>query len=206
MKSAFLTLLMLAAPAFAAEHEDLVAQRATIESRFAAESKECSTRFAVNACMDEARARRSAALKPVVKREQQLEAEDRRARAEAQAKRVQQRQQESAAAEAERLVAPIKASEPRPLRPEPKPHSVGDPQQRIQAEQSREIAAERQAENNRTQQAKRQQQLLVRRKDAARNAEKAKGAASLPVPSAAEIARLKQPASAPAKAASAASR
>jgi len=207
MKSAALLTLLIAAPAFAGEREDLVAQRAAIESRFSAESQDCARRFAVNACMDDARARRSAALKPVVQREQQLEAQDRRARAEEQARRVQQRQQEAAAAEAERLVVPIKASEPRPLKPETKPHTVGDPAERIMGQQSREIAAERQAENNRVQQAKRQQQLLLRRKDAQRNAEKAKGAASLPVPSAAEIARLKAPAaSAPAKAASAASR
>jgi len=208
MKPRFLLVALLAlltSSAFAGEREDLAQARAAIESRFAAESQECATRFAVNSCMDEARARRSAALKPVVRREQQLEAEDRRARAEAQAKRVQQRQQESATAEAERLVAPIKASEPSPVRPEPKPHAVGDPEQRIQAQQSREIAAERDAAHNRVRQGKRQQQLLVRREDAARKAEKAKGAASLPVPSAVEIAKLKAPAS-PVSAASAAGR
>jgi hypothetical protein len=187
-------LALIAAPAFAAtEREQLAQSRTAIEARFAEQSKECSHRFAVNSCMDAARAERSTALKPIVHREQQLEAQERRARAEEQVRRVHERQQEAAKAEAERLVAPIKASEPKALKPEPKPRPVTDPVKRAEAQQSREEAAERGAEKNRAAQLKRQQQLELRRKDAQKNAEKvkAKGAESLPVPSPAEIAKLK---------------
>ena len=189
-----LSLLLMLPSAQAAEppRKQLAAERAAIEARFAAESRECATRFVVNACMDEARERRSAALKPVVAREQALAAEERRERARAQAERVQQRQQEAATAEARALSVPLRASEPKPVKVIAKPRAVPDAAARAAKSQAREEVAEAEAERNRKKLAAREAKARERQLEAQRNAGKLKpkGAAKLPTPSAAEIAAL----------------
>jgi colicin import membrane protein len=76
--------LLLAAPAVQAQDADrlqLAAERAALQSRFEAQVKECQTRFAVTACVDDVRLRRREALAPVRARELQLDDAERSARA-----------------------------------------------------------------------------------------------------------------------------
>ena len=60
---------------------EVAAARAAIEARFTRETAECQQRFVVSSCVEEARQRRHDALAPLVKREHELSAEERRARA-----------------------------------------------------------------------------------------------------------------------------
>jgi len=185
-----LALALIVSPAMASQEAE---QRAAIEARFAADSRECAKRFVVNACVDEAKERRRVALNPVVAREQALAAQARRERALEQAKRVQQRQQQAGASEAQALSAPFKASEPRPVKPAAaKPRTVPDPVQRAADQRARMEAVEAQADHNRNRLAARQALLRQRQLDAKRNAQKLKpkGASQLPTPTAADIAAL----------------
>jgi colicin import membrane protein len=88
-----LVLLLLTSPALAAgERATLQAERDQLNARFAAEERACATRFAVNACQDDVRARRREALAPLRERELQLD----------QAERVQRAAARRAAIEAKR--------------------------------------------------------------------------------------------------------
>lgn len=60
---------------------EVAAQRAAIEQRYAQEQEACGQRFAVASCLDDLRQRRHEALAPLVKREHELAAEERRDRA-----------------------------------------------------------------------------------------------------------------------------
>ena len=184
-----LAFALLPLPALAT---DEAAQRAAIEARFAAESRECAERFIVNSCMDEAKERRREALKPVIAREQELAAQARRDKVLTQARRVQQRQQEAGASEAKALSVPLKASEPRPVKPQVKPRTVPDAAKLAADRQVRIEAAEAEATRNQQKLAARQAQIRLRQQEAARNAKKIKpkGASTLPTPTAAEIAKL----------------
>jgi hypothetical protein len=203
-----LTLNAALAAGTQAERQDLARQRAEIAARFAAESKTCAERFLVNACMDEARARQSAALKPVIAREQQLDLADRRQRAAEQAERVRQRQQEAGSTEAAHRTELFKPAAPAAShpRPEAQPHPAPTPEARQQAIEQKTEAGEREGARNRERLRFREAALRQRQEDAAKSeaqrAGKTKGkkAIALPTPSAAEIEQLK--ASAPAPAAS----
>ena len=187
--SLLLALSLLPLSALASQEAE---QRAAIEARFAADSRECAQHFVVSSCMDEAKERRRTALKPVIAREQELAAQARREKALAQAKRVQQRQQEAGASEAKALSVPLKASEPRPAKAQAKPHVVPDPAKLAAARQDKIDAAELDAARNRQKLAERQAQIRLRQQEAARNAKKIKpkGASTLPTPTAADIAKL----------------
>jgi hypothetical protein len=211
-KLLLLTLCLAASSAFAAdavsERKQLAQQRSEIEARFAAEAKACTDRFVVNACLDDVHARRGEALKPVVAKEQVLDAAERQARADAQHERVRQRQQDAGSNDAAHRTELIKQSiDPQTrVRAEAKPHAVVTPEQRQKTIAAKTEASEQQAGLNRERQANHAVELEQRRKDAAKReaqrVEKTKGkvATPLPKPTEAEIAKLK--ASAPASAAS----
>ena len=211
-KSLILMLCLAALPAFAAdvvsERKQLAQQRSEIDARFAAEAKACTDRFVVNACLDDVHARRAIALKPIVAREQEVDAAERQARSAAQHERVRQRQQDAGTSDAARRTDLIKQSiDPQTrVRAEAKPHAVITPEQRQKTIAAKTEASEDQAEINRQRQANHAAELEQRRKDAAKReaqrVEKTKGkvATPLPKPTEAEIAKLK--ASVPASAAS----
>ncbi|HEY4082617.1 MAG TPA: hypothetical protein VGM81_18175 [Burkholderiaceae bacterium] len=207
-----LTLCLAALPAFAAdvvsERKQLAQQRSEIEARFAAEAKACTDRFVVNACLDDVHARRATALRPIVAREQEVDAAERQARATAQRERVRQRQQDAGSSDAAHRTEVIKQSiDPQTrVRAEAKPHAVITPEQRRKGIAAKTEASEEQAELNRQRQANHAAELDQRRKDAAKREAlrlgktKGKVATPLPKPTEAEIAKLK--ASVPASAAS----
>ena len=192
MKNDMLLLLALSLLPLSALASQEAEQRAAIEARFAADSRECAQHFIVSSCMDEAKERRRTALKPVIAREQEQAAQARREKALAQAKRVQQRQQEAGASEAKALSVPLRASEPRPIKAEIKPRVVADPAKQAAAREAKIETAELDAARNQKKLTERQTQMRLRQQEAARNAKKIKpkGASTLPTPTAADIAKL----------------
>ncbi len=99
---ALLAAAAASAPAPTLSPVEVAAQRATIEQRFERERQACAARFAVTPCLDEVRERRHAALMPLVRQEQALAAEERRARAAAQRQRVSERELAAAQDEGQR--------------------------------------------------------------------------------------------------------
>lgn len=192
-------LLMLAAlPAFAqldqgAEREQLRAQRAEIEARFAQERDGCERRFAVNACVDDAKQRRSAALRPLQRREIELDAAQRKARAAAQQERVAERNREAASEEGRKrtevLLAPPRqpASQaaPRPPRAAPEAHAESYKAQVEKSEQDAKRNRERMAERQRAQ---REHLKALEDRQRRRVAEGKRPAAPLPPPTKASAA------------------
>lgn len=76
--------LLLAVPAVRADEAarlQLGAERRALQSQFETQEKDCQTRFAVTACVDDVRQRRSGALAPLRVRELQLDDAQRSARA-----------------------------------------------------------------------------------------------------------------------------
>lgn len=131
-----------------AERARRVAERQALEQRFDAEERACAERFAVNACVDDVRARRRAALAPLREAELRLAEAERRRRADERRAEVRRKQQ----ALASRPPAPPAATTPR-LReaappPEPPPAPARDRRAagRERAEQAAAEAA-RQAES-----------------------------------------------------------
>jgi hypothetical protein len=90
-----LPLLLIAAASLVqaqpATRAEVAAQRAAIEQRFAREQQACEQRFAVSPCIEDVRRQRQAELAPLVRREHELAAEERRARADSQASRARAR-------------------------------------------------------------------------------------------------------------------
>jgi colicin import membrane protein len=182
------------------ERRRMSQQRADIEARFAQESQACLDRFIVNACLDDARARRVASLKPLQTREDALDAAERRERAQAQRDRVAQKELEFAAEELRRSTAlqarpaasaasSVATTQPDPRTPRASTQTHG---QAVQAELA---LVEREALRRREQAAARQlaqQQQLQERQ--AQSAGKTP-APPLPVPTAAEVARVARSAS-----------
>lgn len=87
-----LTLITAAAASAPATRAELAAQRAAIEQRFDREKAECEQRFIVTPCLEAVRQQRQSALAPLISREHELAAEERRARAAAQVERVRERE------------------------------------------------------------------------------------------------------------------
>jgi len=183
----------------AAERQRLSQQRTDIEARFAQESQACLDRFIVNACLDDARVRRVTALKPLQTREDALDAAERRERAQAQRDRVAQKELESAAEELRRSTAaqarPAASAASTGTTAPPEPRTPrASAQSHGQAVQAELAVAEREALRRREQATARQleQQQLQERQ--AQSAGKPP-AAPLPVPTAAEVARVTRSAS-----------
>lgn len=177
-------------------------ERAVIAQQFTAESAQCERRFFVNACLDEAKSKRSAALRPLELREAALDAQERRARAAAQRERVSQREREFAEAEgrertAQLLAAPAPAA-PVAAKAGPDPAATpAVPSQQPSPQQSQKLKADKaqdEAKRREAQKADYQREQALRQKEAERrqavNDAKQKGKqppAGLPIPSAAEI-------------------
>ncbi|MCV2355167.1 hypothetical protein LNV09_13510 [Paucibacter sp. B2R-40] len=181
-----------------AELRTLDEQRAVIEAQFKADSELCARRFFVNACLDDAKLRRSAGLKPLQDREAVLDANERRARAEAQRERVAAREREFAQAQGRlrtaELLAPAPAHVPPASKaqaaPAPKPSSESQlSTQRAKAAQASEAAQRRQVQKADYLSEQVARQKAAERRQVLRD-EKLKGKkqpTALPIPSAADI-------------------
>ena len=123
-----LILLRAASAGATGEREALAEQRRLIEARHAEALQACEPRFNVNACEQQARLERSAALKPLLAREQALDSALRQARAQAQRERVQAKQQAFASEDGKRMQRSLLADLPKPAAAASKPHRVVDEQ------------------------------------------------------------------------------
>jgi hypothetical protein len=173
-------------------------QRAAIEAQFKAESEICAKRFFVNSCLDDAKLRRSAGLKPLQDREAVLDTNERRARAEAQRVRVAEREREFAAAEGrhrtEQLLAPQVAPAPPAAKAKVAAPDKPSAKNLAAAQQAKEANEREAAQRRQAQKASYLAEQLARQKAAEQRQtlkdEKLKGkkpAKPLPIPSAAEI-------------------
>jgi len=157
-------LLLLAAAAASAPQippatrAEVAAQRAAIEQRFDREQAACQDQFAISSCVEDVRQRRHAALAPLVRREHELAAEERRARATAQTQRVNEREQAAAQDDGqrhERVVAVPPATPaaraPKALTPDEAEHK------RQQAESQAQSAAAQRREQLREREERQQQ-------------------------------------------------
>ncbi|MCV2366764.1 hypothetical protein [Roseateles oligotrophus] len=181
-----------------AELQRLNAERSAIETQFKAESDVCARRFFVNACLDEAKAKRSAGLKSLQEREAAIEANERRARADAQRERVAEREREFAEAEGRRrtaqLLAPAAPVASAPAKAKPMPASKHHPSSPQEAQQAKSVMALEDAQRRQQQKANFQSEQAARQKEAERRQAIAeaklkgkKAPMALPIPSAAEI-------------------
>jgi colicin import membrane protein len=189
-----LALLALSFAAGVAAQDD----RAAIEARFKAANEICAQRFFVNACLDEAKARRNADLKPLQEREALMDANARRARADAQRERVAEREREFAAVEGRHRTAELLAT-PKPAAPaapgdKPKAASAPNALSLDASRQAKQTQAHEAAQRRQVQKADYQSEQLARQKAAEQRQtvrdEKLAGKkppAALPLPSAAEI-------------------
>ncbi|MCX2862642.1 hypothetical protein OOZ63_12425 [Paucibacter sp. PLA-PC-4] len=194
--SLLLSLMLLSAASVGAagEREALAEQRRHIEARHAQALKDCAPRFNVNACEQQARLERAQALKPLLAREQELDSAQRQARAQAQRERVQAKQQAFASQDGKRMQRSLLADLPRPAAAASKPHRVVDDQAHGRAVQAEIARGERAAQRRRQQAADREQEAQARRAAAQKrqqqHAQSSKPAASLPQPTADELAKL----------------
>ena len=174
-----------------ATRAEVAAQRAAIEQRFKQDTAECQQRFTVSSCVDEVRQRRHDALVPLVKREHELAAEERRARAAVQAQRVRERDVAAAQDEGERRQRIV--AEPPPLPPAtPASRAVRtiSPEQAARQRQQAESKAEADAAKRREQLSAREERQRERiAAHEARQKRKTKPAAApLPLPGASSAA------------------
>jgi colicin import membrane protein len=205
IKHLCLLCIALVLPLGAAEAQDrkqLAEQRERIEASHAEALKACAQRFAVNACEDQAKRERAAALKPLREREHVLAAEERQARSQAQRERMQSKQQASAIEDGRRQQRTVlseiaAASAPVAASAAPKLSNVdaqahGRAVQAQIAQGEREAVQRRQRAAMRLQQAEGHRESVQRREDEretkARTSKKT--VTPLPVPSAAEIRAL----------------
>jgi hypothetical protein len=171
-------LLALTGCAAADERGAILAERQALQARFAAQERECASRFVVNACLDDVRQRRREALEPLRERELRLDQAERLKRAEERRAFIAAKQAAAAASRPSGGVTPqLRLRDPAPV-PEPRPTRVAD-----EAERAAEAAARaREAEQRRAEaQAARQR---VQQRQAEREAAGKKGE-PLPVPAAA---------------------
>lgn len=186
-----LSLLLLAAAASAplqpATRAEVAVQRAAIEQRFEREMQDCQDRFAVTPCMDKLRRERQQALVPLVRRDHELDAEERRERAAAQARRARERELSAAQDEGERRERLVAAPAPQPPAL-PASHGVRarDPavvaRNQLQAQQDAQAAAAARRERAQQRQERARQRIVERQ---AREKSRLKApAAPLPLPGA----------------------
>lgn len=184
-------ILLLAATAAGAQPAtpaEVAAQRAAIEQRFTREQAECEQRFAVAACLDDVRQRRHDALVPLVRREHELAAEERRQRAVAQTQRVREREQLATQDESQRRERLIPAA---PSTPPSHSMRARNPEQAAQAQQQAAQKAEAEAAARREQARERElrQQQRVADHEARQARRTRPPAAPLPMPGASAASR-----------------
>lgn len=169
--SRLLPIILLCAFAAAAQpatRAEVAAQREAIEAQFTRDKAECEKRFSVAACLDELRQRRHDALTPLVQREHELSAEERRSRAAAQVQRVRERELAAAQDEGqrrERVVlapAPASALPATPASHAPRGRSADEAaQSRLLAERKAEAEAAKRRLQAREREARLQQQVAA---------------------------------------------
>ncbi|MBW8844569.1 MAG: hypothetical protein JF607_06310 [Burkholderiales bacterium] len=190
-----LLILLAAAAASApsiqpATRAEVATQRAALERRFALEKAECEQRFSVSACLDELRQRRHDALAPLVRRENELAAEERNARAVAQRERVRERELGAAQDEGQRREKALIAATPLPpSAPASRPIRARSPEDVERARRQAEQKAEGDAAKRRAQaQAREQrQQKRIADHEAKEKARTKPAAAPLPLPAASGV-------------------
>ena len=157
---------LTAAGAQPATRAEVAAQRAAIEGQFTRDAAECEKRFSVAACLDELRQRRNDALAPLVRREHELAAEERRERAAAQVQRVRERELAAAQDEGQRRERIVMAPAPS-LPSTPASHSLRGrspddaAQARRQAERKAEVEAAKRREQARERELRQQQRVAA---------------------------------------------
>lgn len=163
MKRISLCVLLLASGACGAQpatRAEVQAQRSAIDRQFVREKAECEQRFAVSACLEEARQRQRAALAPLVAREHELAAEERKARAAAQAQRVKEREQAASQDDGQRRERLVPAAPAVPASHPARPRSPEQAaQQQRQAEQKAQAEAARRREQARERELRQQQRI-----------------------------------------------
>jgi colicin import membrane protein len=189
MKPPVLILLLaaMAASAQPATRSEVAAQRAAVEQRFEREKAECEQRFSVSSCLDDVRQRRRDALAPLVKREHELAAEERRARAAAQAQRVHDREVTASQDEGQRRERAVLAPAPAaPASRAPRTPRALNPEAAEQARRQAVQEAEAEAAKRREQAQERQQRQrqLVAEHEAKEKKRTKPVAAPLPLPGA----------------------
>lgn len=90
----------------------LVAERAALQQRFAAEERACADRFAVTACIDEVRSRQRAALAPLREQELRIDEVERQRRADERRAAVEQKQADVARRPLPPLAPELRLREP----------------------------------------------------------------------------------------------
>lgn len=147
-------------PSQSPNRAEVAAQRAAIEQRFAGETQACEQQFAVASCLEDVRQRRHAALAPLVKREHELAAEERRARAQAQAQRVHERDLNAAQDEGQRrervVAAPLTAAPASPASHAPRALGASEAESRREQAEAQAAAARRREQLRQREQARRQ--------------------------------------------------
>jgi hypothetical protein len=126
------------------QRQQLAEQRRAVEAAHTQRVADCQRRFAVTACLDEARADRRRALEPLRERELALDARERTQRAEQRRREVERKQRELAARPVlqEPVAAPAEnASDPRrEAREPPPPRGSPSPELEVRSRE-REVAA-----------------------------------------------------------------
>lgn len=191
-----LALVATAAAAQPATRAEVAAQRAAIEQRFERETRDCERQFSVSSCLDDVRHRRHDALAPLVRREHELAADERRTRAAAQAQRVRERELAAAQEEGQKqqrtLMAPALAA---PSLQAPRVPRAASPassvQQHLQAEKRAATEAERRREQ--LEQRQREQRQRAAEHEARRRSRGKPAAAPLPLPGASAASSLHPP-------------
>jgi len=198
------------AAAALAERQALGRQRAEFDALYANDQAACRERFAVSDCLDAARLRHSAAVDPLIRRQQALDSAERAAKARTAREQAASREAEAGAEAASRgksSQSATHAGAPPPL--VARPRSLPSEEERRQALAERDAKATAQANAQRARQAARRADLAQRQKLAAEQSrERAaklsdggrKPAAPLPEPSASAIEQFRaqsQGASAP---------
>ncbi len=155
-----LALVPLLCAAAGDERAAIVAERSQLAERYAAEERTCADRFAVNACVDDVRARRRAALQPLRERELRLDQAERQQRAEERRAAIAAKRQAAAARPAAAASAQLRVREPAPQRPAAAPRPA---RSRDEAARAAEAAARARESEQRREEAQAAQQRVQQR-------------------------------------------
>ncbi len=165
----------------------IAAQIGQAEADFADESLACASRFDVNTCLAEARARHKARIKPLKAREQALDDELRQSRAQAQRERAAARKNELASGETPRSAAKTSVvTQATPQLPRSSEQILRD-QQAKAAWDAQQALRNKEQLNSRQLQLE-EQQRAARQRNQQQLKEGKSPVAPLPLPGAAEIA------------------
>ena len=165
----------------------IAAQIGQAEADFADESHACASRFDVNTCLAEARARHKARIKPLQAREQALGDELRQSRVQAQRERASARKSEFASGETPRSAAKTTVAIPLPPQLPLSSEQVLHDQQAKAARDAQQALRNKEQLNSRQLQLE-EQQRAARQRNQQQLKERKSPVAPLPLPGAADIA------------------